>query len=140
MPNPQQNNHSTLIDAYNKMVFRVKNSLEETEYRTIPTLQKSMQTAMEQAKQEAIHLGEVSIEDAEEISRYIKHDITDAIEYLVEYSRDFSDWLMLDIDIIERKIMALFLSVADQTRIELAQLAHARRPPGSENHHEGKPF
>jgi len=31
---------------------------------------------------------------------------------------------MLDIDIIEQKVLELFLAVADKTRIELEQLAH----------------
>ncbi|VAW56640.1 hypothetical protein MNBD_GAMMA07-2489 [hydrothermal vent metagenome] len=116
---PHKQGDTTVVDAYNQMVSRVKYSLENAEAQAIPSLQKAMQ----QAVNEAVHLGEISIVDAEEISNYIKHDINDSIEYLVEYSRDFSGWLLLDIDIIEQKVMELFLSVADQTRIELDQLA-----------------
>jgi len=116
------NNHNdnSLIDAYNQMMARIKDSIESAEAHAVPTLQK----AIDQAKQQAIHLGEITLEDAEEIGNYIKRDINDAAEYLMETSHEFSEWLMLDIDIIEQKVLELFLSVADKTRIELEQLAH----------------
>ena len=116
------NNHddNSLIDAYNQMMARIKDSIESAEAHAVPTLQK----AIDQAKQQAIHLGEITLDDAEEIGNYIKRDINDAAEYLMETSHEFSEWLMLDIDIIEQKVLELFLSVADKTRIELEQLAH----------------
>ena len=116
------NNHNdnSLIDAYNQMMARIKDSIESAEAHAVPTLQK----AIDQAKQQAIHLGEITLEDAEEIGNYIKRDINDAAEYLMETSHEFSEWLMLDIYIIEQKVLELFLSVADKTRIELEQLTH----------------
>jgi len=123
-PNKQENtsaNRSSLVDAYNQMMSRVKDSIDNAESHTMPTLQK----AIEQARDQAIHLGEVSLEDAEEIGNYIKRDINDAAEYLMETSHEFSEWLMLDINIIEQKVLELFLSVADKTRLELEQLSNA---------------
>ncbi|MDH5471528.1 MAG: zinc ribbon-containing protein [Gammaproteobacteria bacterium] len=115
------NNHedNSLVDAYNQMMARIKDSIESAEAKAAPTLQK----AIDLAKQKAIHLGEISLEEAEEIGNYIKRDINDAAEYLMETSHEFSEWLMLDIDIIEQKVLELFLSVADKTRIELEELA-----------------
>jgi len=40
---------------------------------------------------------------------------------MMETRAEFYDWLMLDIEMVERKVMDLFLSVADHTRIELEQ-------------------
>lgn len=110
---------SSLVDAYNQMMARVRDSIETAEANAIPTLQK----AIDRAKMQAIHLGEISLEEAEEVGNYIKRDINDAAEYLMETSHEFSEWLMLDIDIIEQKVLELFLSVADKTRIELEQLS-----------------
>ncbi len=121
MSTPNKQNDSSLVEAYNQMMARVRDSIDNAEAHAIPTLQK----AIEQAKEQAIHLGEVSLEEAEEIGNYIKRDINDAAEYLMETSHEFSEWLMLDIDIIEQKVLELFLSVADKTRIELEQLSHA---------------
>jgi len=113
-------NETSLIEAYNQMMARVRDSIDNAEAHAIPTLQKSI----EQAKDQAIHLGEISLDEAEEIGDFIKRDINDAAEYLMETSHEFSEWLMLDIDIIEQKVVELFLSVADKTRIELEQLSH----------------
>jgi zinc ribbon family protein len=120
MSTPDNKNEASLIEAYNQMMGRVKDSIDKAEANTMPTLQK----AIEQAKDQAIHLGEVTLEEAEEIGNYIKRDVNDAAEYLMETSHEFSEWLMLDIDIIEQKVVELFLSVADKTRIELEQLSH----------------
>ncbi len=118
--NSQQQNKASLVNSYNQMMSRVKDSIDNAEAHAVPSLQK----AIEHAKNQAIHLGEVSLEEADEIGNYIKRDINDAAEYLMETSHDFSEWLMLDINIIEQKVVELFLSVADKTRIELEQLSH----------------
>jgi len=112
-------NKSSLIKAYNQMMSRVRDTIDNAEAHAIPTLQK----AIEHAKKQALHLGEVTAEEADEIGNYIKRDINDAAEYLMESSHEFSEWLMLDIEIIEQKVLELFLSVADKTRIELEQFS-----------------
>lgn len=120
MSKPSNKDESSLVEAYNIMMARIRDSIDNAEAHAVPTLQK----AIEQAKAEAIHLGEVTVEDAEEIGNYIKRDINDAAAYLMESSREFSEWLRLDINIIEQKVLELFLSVADKTRLELEQLSH----------------
>ena len=115
----KHNGHS-LVEAYNQMMSRIKNTIENAEQNTVPSLQK----AINMAKKQAIQLSEVTIEEAEEVGNYIKRDINDAAEYLMETSHEFSEWLLLDIEIIEQKVLELFLSVADKTRIELEQFAH----------------
>ena len=78
------NNHddNKLVDAYNRMMARIRDTIESAEASAAPTLQK----AINMAKQEAIHLSEVTIEEAEEVGNYIKRDINDAAEYLMETS------------------------------------------------------
>ena len=120
MSEPGDNDDQSLIDAYNQMMARVQDSIESAESNAVPTLQK----AIDMAKKQAIHFGEITLEEAEEIGNYIKRDINDAAEYLMETSQEFSEWLMLDIEIIEQKVLELFFSVADKTRLELEQLAH----------------
>jgi len=123
MSGSNNQNEPSLVEAYNQMMARVRDSIDNAEAHAMPTLQK----AIEQARDQAIHLGEISLEEAEEIGNYIKRDINDAAEYLMETSHEFSEWLMLDLDIIEQKVLELFLSVADNTRIELEQLSHVAR-------------
>ncbi len=112
---------SHLISAYNQMMQEMRDAFKRTELDDM-TLQK----ALDLAKHQAVHLGSVTAEEAHEIGEYIKRDINDAAEYMMESSSEFYDWLLLDIEVMERKVMELFLSVADQTRIELEQFSHEK--------------
>ena len=110
-----------LITAYNQMMQEMRDAFEQADPSDM-----SLQKALELAKNQAVHLGEVTTEEAHEIGEYIKRDINDAAEYMMDTSAEFYDWLMLDIEIIERKVMELFLSVADHTRVELEQFRQVK--------------
>ncbi|VAW54551.1 hypothetical protein MNBD_GAMMA05-2315 [hydrothermal vent metagenome] len=110
-----------LVSAYNQIMQEMRNAFEQADANDI-----SLQKALDMAKHQAIHIGEVTAEEAHEIGEYIKRDINDAAEYMMETSSEFYNWLMLDIEIIERRVIDLFLSVADHTRVELEQF---NRPP-----------
>ena len=98
------------------MMEEMRNAFEHTSPENM-----SLQKALNQAKQQVTAIGEVTAEEAHEISEYIKRDINDAAEFMMDVSAEFYEWLMLDIEIIERKVMEMFLSVAEHTRIELEQ-------------------
>ena len=105
-----------LITAYNQMMKEMRDAFEQADQSDM-----SLQKALDLAKQQSVHLGKVTAEEAYEIGEYIKRDINDAAEYMMDSSAEFYDWLMLDIEVIEHKVIDLFLSVADHTRIELEQ-------------------
>lgn len=117
-----QQSSNRLIDAYNQMMAAIRTAFESSEHEDM-TLSKAIQMA----KDEIIHIADITQDEAEEISNFIKRDINDAAEYMMESSSEFSDWLMLDIEVIERKVIDMFLSVADKTRVELDQLSHINR-------------
>ena len=117
----QKKSTTHLITAYNQMMEEMRNAFEQADPSDM-----SLQKALDLAKHQVVHLGEVTAEEAHEIGEYIKRDINDAAEYMMDSSAEFYDWLMLDIEIIERKVMELFLSVADRTRIELEQFKQAK--------------
>ena len=112
----QKKSANHLILAYNQMMKEMRDAFEQS----TPS-EMSLQKALDLAKHQAVHIGEVTAEEAHEIGEYIKRDINDAAEYMMDSSAEFYDWLLLDIEIIERKVMDLFLSVADHTRVELEQ-------------------
>ncbi|MCK4706875.1 MAG: zinc ribbon-containing protein, partial [Gammaproteobacteria bacterium] len=126
-PNKHQPSNR-LIDTYNQMMAAIRETFENAD-----TSDLTLQKALNDAKDQAVHLGEVTMEEAHEISEYIKRDINDAAEYMMDSSAEFSDWLMLDIEVIERQIIDLFLSVADRTRIELEQF---QNPPHDPNEYQ----
>jgi len=117
MSQKDRQSSSHLVKAYNQMMANIRAAFENTD-----TSDMSLQNALNNAKDQAVHLGELTVEEIHEISEYVKRDINDAAEYLMESSAEFNNWLMLDIEVMERKVVDLFLSVADRTRIELEQL------------------
>ena len=119
----QKKTANHLISAYNQMMSELRNAFDHGEPADM-----SLQKALDMAKHQAVHIGDVSAEEANEIGEYIKRDINDAAEYMMESSAEFYDWLLLDIELIERKVMELFLSVADHTRIELEQFKKDAAP------------
>jgi len=112
-----------LISAYNQIMKEMQTAFEQADPNDT-----SLQKSLDIAKQQVVQLGEATAEEAHEIGEYIKRDINDAAEYMMDSSAEFYDWLMLDIEIIERKVVELFLSVADHTRIELEQFKKTKRP------------
>lgn len=119
-----EKNSNQLTSAYNQMMLAIRHAFEEAETDDL-----SLQKALLIAKDEMVRLGEITVSDAQEISEYIKHDINEAAEYMMESSEEFCDWLMLDIDIVERKVVDMFLSVADKTRLEIDQLTQNNQSP-----------
>lgn len=131
MTSNKHQSSNRLIKTYNQMMTAVREAFENAD-----TTDLSLQKALNDAKEQAVHLGETTLEEAHEISEYIKRDINDAAEYMLETSADFGDWLMLDIELLERKIIDMFLSVADRTRLELEQF---QQPPHEPNeYHSGE--
>ncbi len=104
-----------LTSAYDQMIETMREAFEQDD-----TNDMSLQKALDLAKFQAVRRDELSAEEAFEIGECIKRDINDAAEYMMETSTEFYDWMMLDIEIIERKVVKLFLTVADYTRVELA--------------------
>jgi len=119
----QKKSANHLISAYNQIMKEMRTAFEQSDANDM-----SLQKSLNLAKHQVVHLGEVTAEEAHEIGEYIKRDINDAAEFMMESSAEFYDWLLLDIEIIERKVVDLFLSVADHTRIELEQFKNNNLP------------
>lgn len=122
-----------LAHAYNEMMRVIRDAFDSADEDTSDI---SLQHALQQACDRVVELGELTAEEASEVSEYIKRDVNDAAEYLMESSAEFSDWLLLDIEVVERKIIDLFLSVADNTRLELELLQQRHREQAT--YHSGE--
>ena len=105
-----------LISAYNQMMAEMRTIFNLSEQN-----QMTLQRILDRAKHQVVHTGNASAEEAHEIGEYIKRDVNDAAEYMMESSAEFHNWLMLDIDLIERRVIESFLIAADHTRIEVEQ-------------------
>ncbi len=112
-----------MVAAYEKMLERVHETLDRAEQETIPHLKQNI----DQAREKAVELGELTREEADKVAGYIERDVKDAASYLHESQEQFSQWLRFDLDQIENRLLEMFADVADRTQVELSKLAEQAR-------------
>lgn len=121
--NDQRDAIDRLVDAYEKMLERVDEAFDKAQETTLPALKQNI----EHAREKAIEMGELTREEAEKIAGYLERDMKDAGEFLTKSGEEFRNWMRFDIELIEDRLLEMFASVADQTRLELEKLAERAR-------------
>jgi hypothetical protein len=121
-----------MVEAYETMLERVDGLLSKAEGSTIPSLRESVRIAREKA----VELNELSREEAERIATYLERDMQDAATFLSDTGREFRGWLRFETEVIENRLLELFIGVADRTVVELEQLAERARAASS--YHTGE--
>lgn len=111
------------VAAYNRMMERVKAALDEAGHTTLPNLRHGVEKAAQVAEQ----LGELTRDEAEKIASYLQRDLHDAGEYLAATGNDMRTWFRFDVELIEDRLLDLFSSVADRTRLEWLELERQAR-------------
>jgi hypothetical protein len=116
-----------LVQAYHRMMERVRHTVDEAENTTLPTIRQSI----EKARDTAVELEELTHDEAEKVAYYLKRDVQDAGKHLSESSRELAGWLRFDIGQIEDHLLDVFGRVADRTRLEWLELQEEldRDPP-----------
>ena len=110
------------VHAYNRMMERVKAAFGANSNTAI-----GLAEALANAKEKAVEAEELTREEAEQISEYLKRDLEDAGHFLADSQNELADWLHFDLELIEDRLSELLQGVADRTRVDLALLAeHAR--------------
>ncbi len=112
-----------LVDAYERMLEHVDEFIGKAEKTALPSLKKSL----ESAREKAVELNELTREEAEKISAYVERDMKEAAHFLVETGDEFRNWFRFDVQLIENRMMELFATVADRTRVELERFANQAR-------------
>ncbi len=122
----------TVVPTEMHWVERIHHLFEAAEEKAIPTLESNL----EKAQQQAIELKEITKEEAEKIATYLRRDMQDAAKYLHDTGKEFSTWFQFDIQLIEARLIEIFASIADKTRLEQSQLAEQARR--SAEYHTGE--
>ena len=107
-----------LGEAYEKMFERAARNLHKAEEKSGDLLHK----LIDEAKNKAVELEELSREDAEKLSAYLKRDLSDAAKYLSETGRELEDWLGFEATLVESGIFDFLLKVADKTTLTLLKM------------------
>ena len=115
----------TLGAAYETMYERVAENLHKVKEHTGPLLLKFI----DQAKDKAVELDELTEEDAEKLTVWLKRDLDDAINHIAENDEKLTDWLGFETTLIESALLYLLLETADKTTVELLQLKQNAEQP-----------
>ncbi len=78
--------------------------------------------SVHEAKELLLKAGEIPQEHAEDIAASVLRDLHDAAEHLLMEERDLTDWLRLDLLLIEKKLLHRFQALVDFTKVELSHL------------------
>ncbi len=109
--------HNPLVEAYHRMMERMKLRLEELEQAEQAALPQ-LRASIEHAAEKAVELGELTREEARLIGGYLKRDLEDAGQYLTTAGRDLRAWLRFDVDLLEDRMLDFFRRGVDQSRLE----------------------
>lgn len=103
------------IDAYDNLMGHLYEIMDDGLH--------SLAHGIELAKEKTSALGGLTQEEMHKIGDYLQRDLAGAATSLNEDKEEnLSEWLKFDIDLIENFALDAFMSVADKTSLELAQL------------------
>ena len=108
-----------LSAAYDKILEEVHDAIESARDNALPGLK----DYLDDAREKMVELGELSREEADKVAGYVERDMKDAANYLLETGEQLSAWWRFDIQQIENRMLEMFTSVADQTKLELAKFS-----------------
>jgi len=120
--NPRRDPLDRMVDAYENMLERVDGWLKDAE-SAMPELRQGI----EHAREKAVELDELTREEAQKIGAYLERDVEDAASFLVNTGAEFRGWLRFETELIENRLLEMFVGVADKTRVELESLAEQAR-------------
>ena len=83
-----------------------------------------------------MELGELTREEAERVAGYLERDLRDAAGFIAETGQQLRDWLRVDLERMGQGALDLFAQVADQTSLQLRNLAERARR--AEVYHTGE--
>lgn len=99
-----------LLEAYENMVERMLAALEAGKDGV-----KTLNEAIKHAGETAVELDELSHDEVEKVSYYLKRDIEDAGKSMESQGHELADWLHMDMELIEHKLFDLFSSAGNPT-------------------------
>ncbi len=109
-----------LVKAYNDMVTNLHEDLADPS--------RTLARGLDAAREKVSELGGLTQEEVHKVSDSVQRDIEDAAHSLTDDSTDsLAAWLKFDIEMIEDFALDAFMSVADKTRLQLAEIEQLAR-------------
>ena len=119
-------NKDTLLRTYHEMLDNVKSLWHTAEEKALPTLKENLEKAAEKASE----VGELTREEIDKLSEYIRRDLEDAADFIAENGQELKNLVETDLEFVEMELAEKFLQLADTTRLQLDALAEQARKVG----------
>ena len=113
-----------LGDAYEKLYEHAAADIHKIKDSGV-----ELKQILDEAKNKAVELDELTEEDASKLLAWLKRDLQEAINYLSETGHEIKDWLGFETTLLESELFYLFLEVADKTTVELQQFKENAKHP-----------
>jgi hypothetical protein len=108
-------NTEKLITAYSEFMHHLHETMEST--------LNSFTDAFETSKEKVGENSELTAAELDHVSSQVKRDVEHAAKNLPAHDNNsLTEWLKFDIELVENLTWDAFLSVADKTRVELAEI------------------
>lgn len=120
---PGEHTVDRMVEAYERLLKRTHEALESAEKESVPKLREML----DRARDNMVELGELTREEAQKVSEYLRRDLEDAGAYITETGQDLRDWWRFDLELIEQRMLDMFAQAADQTSLGLARWAESAR-------------
>lgn len=112
-------NKNQQSNAYAEMLERIADTLKKAEAEAAPKLRHMI----DEAREFAVGVGDLTREEAEKIGAYLQRDLEDAAKYMDETGKEMREWLRFDLDLIEERMANAMSRMVDHTQLELQKLA-----------------
>jgi hypothetical protein len=108
-------------EAYELMLERTAQGVEHLKQME-KEAEPEMAHLIDEAKEKAVELGELTREEANQVADYLDRDLKAAGSWLADTGDEFKDWLGMETALISDRLLDMFITAADQTSLELQKL------------------
>lgn len=111
-------NSEKTAEAYSRVVDRVEKAIANVEQKTWDLIKEEIDNAIEFEH----GVAELSREEVDLLSAYVKRDLKSLSHFVAETGEGVAEWLKMDVELVEKKILDSLLSIADKTSVETLEL------------------
>ena len=115
----------TLGAAYENLYEYVADNIHKIKDNTGPVLH----DLVDEAKEKAKDLDDLTEEEIEKLTVWLKRDLDDVIDYLSETEYSVKDWLGFETSLIKNALIHMMLEAADKTTVELLRMKDNAHKP-----------
>ncbi|MBT4837881.1 MAG: hypothetical protein HON94_11105, partial [Methylococcales bacterium] len=109
-----------LVAAYDNVIYKIYDTIDNSEESEKPH---SLHQLIDKAIERTVEFGEITSEEAQKVSDYLKRDITEISNYIAEdEENELKSWFKFDLQQIEDRFIEALNSIADPTKLELNKL------------------